>query len=111
MPFSAATITHTFQNADLTPASGSITCRLSGRMTNGTTTIVPAEITANLNASGVLSQSLTSNVDVGTTPQNTEWQVDIRILGAQQETFSIIVPTGGGTVDLGTLLPNQSIGG
>jgi hypothetical protein len=80
-------------------------------MTNGSTTIIPAEITANLNASGQLSQSLTSNVDALTVPQSTEWAVDFRILGASQETFSITVPPGPGPVDLGSLLPQQPIGG
>lgn len=111
MAFTSATITHSFLNADGTPASGSITFRLTSRMTNGSTTIVPAEITANLDASGNLSQSLTSNVDAATVPQSTEWQVDFRILGASSETFSITVPAGGGSVDLGALLPQQPIGG
>jgi hypothetical protein len=35
----------------------------------------------------------------------------MRILGSQNEEFSIVVPTGGGTVDLGTLLPQQGFGG
>ena len=111
MSFSQCTITHAVTNADDTPASGSITFTLSGRMTNGTTTIVPAAITANLNSSGQLSQALYSNVDTGTVPQDTNWRVDFRILGAEAETFFIIVPTGGGSVDLGSLLPGaQQVG-
>jgi hypothetical protein len=109
--FSQATISHSFENADGTAASGSITFQLSKRITNGTTTIVPAEITANLNGSGALSQALTSNVDVGTVPSDSTWIVSMRILGASVEEFSIVVPTGGGTVDLGSLLPQQPIGG
>lgn len=109
--FSQATVTHTFENADGTPASGSIEFTLTKRMTNGTLTIVPASITANLNGSGALSQALTSNVDAATIPQDASWRVDFRILGAQQETFWIVVPTGGGTVDLGSLLSQQPIGG
>ena len=111
MAFSQCTITHAFQNADGTPASGTITFALSGRMTNGTTTIVPAEITAALNSSGQLSQALTSNLDSGTNPQTTSWTVTMRILGSSQEVFSIVVPTGGGSVDLGTLLPQDQFGG
>jgi hypothetical protein len=111
MAFSAAVITHSFTNADLTAASGSITFTLTGRMTNGTTTLVPASITANLDGSGNLSQSLTSNVDVGTLPGDTQWRVDLRVLGASEETFFVTVPTGGGTVDLGSLLPSsQQVG-
>jgi len=109
--FSAATITHTFENADGTPASGSVTFTLTGRMTNGTTTMVPASVTANLNASGQMSQVLTSNVDPGTTPQDTQWRVDLRIQGAKEESFFIVVPSGGGSVDLGSLLPGaQQVG-
>jgi hypothetical protein len=93
MGFTAPVITHTWENADGTPASGSVTCSLTARMTNGTTSIVPAEITANLNSSGVLSQSLTSNCDAATTPPNAaQWKLDFRIQGAQLETFYIVVP-------------------
>lgn len=114
MAFTQATITHTFQNADGTPASGAITFALTKRITNGTTTIIPAEITASLNANGQLSQALTANNDPGTTPQDSQWAVTFRITapGAPvTEEFFITVPTGGGTVDLGSLLPDQTQGG
>ena len=52
-----------------------------------------------------------ANNDPETTPADSQWRVDFRILGAPAETFYIIVPTGGGTVDLGSLLPQQPIGG
>lgn len=107
MAFSSAVVTHSFTNADGTPASGSITFTLTGRMTNGTNTIVPASITANLDGSGNLSQALASNLDTGTDPADTQWRVDWRVLGAQEETFFIVVPATGGTVDLGSLLPAQ----
>lgn len=111
MSFSQATITHQFLNADGTPASGSITFWLTKAMTNGSTTMVPASITANLNGSGVLSQALTANADTGTVPTDAQWRVDLRILGAEEVTYSIIVPTGGGSVDLGALLPGaQQVG-
>ncbi len=58
-------------------------------------TIVPSEITANLDATGHLSQAVTSNLDPGTIPAapgNTQWRVDIRILGAQVETYNVTVP-------------------
>lgn len=113
MSFTTATITHTFINADGTAASGSVKFTLTGLMTNGTTTIVPSSLTANLNGSGVLSQTLTSNVDPGTVPSDpaTQWRVDLDLMGAEQQTYTITVPTGGGTVDLGTLLPgNPQVG-
>lgn len=80
-------------------------------MTNGTTTLVPSEITANLNGSGELSQALTANNDAGTIPEDAQWRVDLRLLGDEQETFVITVPTGGGSKDLGSLLPQQPLGG
>lgn len=113
MSFSSCTITHNFENADGTAASGSITFGLTKRMTNGTTTIVPAEITANLNGSGALSQALTANNDPGTLPADAQWRVDFRILSSGApvtETFFITVPTGGGSADLGSLLPQEPYG-
>ena len=80
-------------------------------MTNNGTTIVPATVTSNLDATGHLSQALTSNLDAATIPQNTTWILTMRILGSESEEFSIQVPAGGGTVDLGTLLPQQGFGG
>lgn len=111
MSFSTCLITHTFENADGTPASGTIEFTLSKRITNGTTTLVPASVTANLNSQGQLSQALTSNVDQGTVPTDSQWRVDFRILGASPETFFIVVPTGGGSADLGSLLPQGPLGG
>lgn len=111
MSFSSAVITHSFLNADGTPASGSVTFSLSKAMTNGSTTIVPATITANLSSGGVLSQALTSNADALTQPTDASWRVDIRILGAEIATYFISIPSGGGTIDLGTLLPGaQQVG-
>ena len=111
MAFTQSTVTHTFLNADQTPASGTITFQLSKRITNGTTSIVPAEITSNLNVSGQLSVALTSNADAATTPTDSEWLVTFRILGASVEEFAITVPVGPGSVDLGSLLPQQPLGG
>jgi hypothetical protein len=199
MSFTQATITHVFENADGTFASGAIQFTLTDLMTNGTTTLAPSEITANLSGVGVLSQALTSNVDMsvwnlgwsstpsgtfqlgwrgqltsqlpssataaqvqaalnlipglefvtcsggplgttivisnvpgnapftitnntsggtvtlaqtatGTTPgspNNTQWRVDIRIVGAKVVTYYITVPAVGGSVDLYSLIPQQ----
>lgn len=105
MAFSTATVTHQFSNADGTPASGSVTFNLTRRMTNGGTTILPTEVTASLNGTGAISATLTSNADAGTTPTDAQWRVTFRILGCDLEQFYIVVPTGGGTIDLGALLP------
>ena len=111
MAFTSATIQHQFKNADGTAASGSITFRLSGRMSQTGLTYGPAEITATLDGSGNLSQVLTSNVDGATVPQNTQWITTFRILGWQVEEYAIVVPTGGGTIDLLTLLPQNPTSG
>ena len=108
MSFSTSTVTHVFSNADLTPASGSVTFNLTKRMTNGGTTILPAqEVVGTLNSSGAMSVVLTSTADTGTTPTDAQWRVQFRILGGADEEFFIAVPTGGGTVDLGALLPES----
>jgi len=111
MAFTQATITHTFLNADGTPASGEITFTLTKRMTNGTQTIIPSTVTAAVSATGTLSQLLWSTQDPGTWPQDAEYRVDFRLLGAEQEQFYVGVPSGGGTVDLGSLLPQEPQGG
>lgn len=112
MAFTTRTITHTFVNADGTPASGSVEFTLTKRMTNGGVTIVPAKITAPLDTEGKISQSLTVNTDVDTIPQDASWRVDWRIMGSPMpESYFITVAPGEGSVDLGSLLPQQPIGG
>lgn len=105
MAFTTATITHLFTNADGTAASGAVTFNLAARMTNNGTTVIPGEVTAQLNGTGAISTTLTANNDPGTTPANVQWRATLRILGVPVEEFYITVPTGGGTIDLGTLLP------
>ena len=111
MAFGSCTVTHSFLNADKSPASGNIEFTLTQRITNGTTTLVPASITANLGSSGQLSQVLTPNNDTATIPQTSQWRVDFRVLGASEETFYITVPTNTASVDLGSLLPQNPLGG
>lgn len=109
MSLTVQTITHTFLNADTTPASGTVSFRLSKRMTNGNTTVIPTTVVATLNASGQLSQALYANTDATTFPGDAQWIVTIRLLGpdgSHPEEYAITVPsTGGPTIDLGTLLP------
>jgi hypothetical protein len=75
--FTQATVTHTFTNADGTPAVGTATFTLTDVMTNGTTTITPSAITATLDSTGRLSQALTSNVDTAT------WQLTCNATAGQ----------------------------
>jgi hypothetical protein len=107
------TITHTVQNADGTAGSGTITFTLSKRITNGSTTVLPAPVVATLNGSGAISVNLYSNQDTGTFPADSTYRVDFRLLyaGSQEETFYITVPVGPGTTDLGSLLPANQYGG
>jgi len=117
MAFTKPKITHKFTNADGTAASGSVRFTLEKRMTNGNETITPSTISVSLNTSGELSDGvhayveLTANTDPGTTPEDASWRMDWHILGAEPETFTIIVPTGGGTVTLASLLPTSPLGG
>jgi hypothetical protein len=108
--FTQATITHKFTNANQTPASGAIEFTLTKRMSQSGQTITPGSVAATLDMSGNLSQALTANNDPGTIPGDAQWRVDFRILGAEQDSYYITVPTGGGTIDLYTLLPQNTIG-
>ena len=105
MSFTSASVTHTFENADGTPASGTIEFSLTKRIANSGTSIAPNSFSYSLNSSGQLNAVLTSNLDAATVPQDSQWRVDFRVLGTSLETDFIIVPSGGGTFDLGALLP------
>lgn len=108
MAFTQRTVTHQFTNADGTPASGSVTCVLTKRMTNSGQTVAPGEVTTSLSGSGAMSVSLFANNDTGTTPGDAEWAVTIRINGVKNEEYFVTVPTGSGSLDLGTLLPEAA---
>lgn len=110
MSFTMCTVTHSFENIDGTPGSGTVSFWLSKRMTNGTQTFVPSEVGASIASDGSLSQALPSNADPDTIPADAMYRVDIRVQGAEQESFFITVPATA-SVDLGTLLPQQPLGG
>lgn len=107
MSFSTSTVVHTFQNPDGSPATGEVAFSLTKGMSNGSITVVPSTVVASLEDTGDLSQVLTSNVDPGTDPPDSRWRVDLRLDGMPVQTYFITVPSGGGTVDLGTLLPTD----
>lgn len=111
MSFSMCTVGHTFNNADGTPSSGSVEFTLSVRMSQPGTTIMPGSITATLNGSGMFSQALAANLDTATVPQDAQWRVDIRIAGASEETFYVVIPANTPSEDLMNLLPQNPIGG
>lgn len=107
MGFTTQTITHTFTNCDGTPASGSVTFRLTKRMTNSGSTIGPGTVTGTLNGTGQLSVSLFANDDTATFPADAQWMVNIRILGWDAEQYAVTVPhSASSPIDLGTLLPS-----
>lgn len=110
MAFTKRKITHLVTEPSGAAASGSIEFTLSKRITNGAETIVPGSVSAPLNSTGELSVELPSNSDAGTTPSDSQYRVDLRITGAAPETFWIVVPTGPGTTDLGSLLPKETPG-
>lgn len=92
MSVTQCTLTHQFSNPDTTPASGTVECTLTKRITNGTQTIVPGSVTATLNGSGELSIAVASNVDTGTVPTDSQWRCDLRIAGAEPQTYWLTVP-------------------
>jgi hypothetical protein len=104
--FTQSTITHKWLNADLTAASGTVQFTLTKRMTNTGVSIAPSSsVIATLDGTGSISQSVTANTDAATVPADAQWRVDVRVAGAEEEPYTITVPPGPGTVDLGTLMP------
>jgi hypothetical protein len=112
--FTFSTCTHKWQNADGTPCSGEVVFTLSEAITNGSVTIAPTHVTATLDPTGSISQSLASNLDVGTVPGPgaanspfTTWRVDEKIFGAAERTYNVQVPSGGVAFDLSSVMPFQ----
>lgn len=115
MSLSTVTVTHSVKNADGTAGSGTVIFTLSKRITNGTTTILPAPVAVTLDSSGNLSALLYANNDPSSTPNDSQYRVDFHLAyaGSEQESFWIVVPytSAGGSIDLGSLLPQPTIGG
>lgn len=95
MAFTSCSLTHSFTNPDGTPASGTVELTLSKRMTNGTNTIVPGSVTATLNGSGDVAVSVASNKDPATLPTDAQWRCDLRIAGAEPQSYWLTVPAQG----------------
>lgn len=108
MSFTLRTIVHTFTNADSTAASGSVTFMLPQRMTNDGQTVLPGSVPFTLDGEGALNATnIAANDDTDTTPTEVQWQVTLSILGSDDETYAITVPSAGsGSINLGTLLPS-----
>jgi hypothetical protein len=114
LAFTSVEISHQFSNADGTAASGTVEFTLSGRMTNGTQSIMKtAAVTVALDGTGSFTKALPANDDAGTVPVGVQWLVALRVAGADEETYEVTVPSAapGHTVDLGSLLPSaQQVG-
>lgn len=110
MAFTSVTVTHQFLNPDGSNATGTVRFSLSGRMTNGTQSIMPAEPITAILSSGSLSQALPATDDTGTVSSDSEihYDVTINIDGARTEEYAIVVPHATSPVDLFTLIPSQS---
>ena len=111
MAFTKRTLTHRFVGPSGTAASGSAEFTLSERMSQPGESVLPESVTAAFNSAGEMSVELPSNRDGETTPGDSQYRLDLRITGADPETFWIVVPTGPGTTDLYSLLPKESPGG
>jgi hypothetical protein len=103
--FTRRTLTHTFKSPSGAALAGSAEFTLSERMSQPGETILPEPVTATFNAAGEMSVELPSNKDAETTPGDTQYRLDLRIVGQDPQTFWIVVPTGPGTTDLYSLLP------
>ena len=116
MSFTLINVTHgPIFNLDGSYASGEILFRLTKRITNGVQTYAPQiAAKATLSGTGTISISLPANNDPATVPGDSQYVVTFLLNGAaaqmlSQDEYFITVPynAAGGTVDLGTLLPNQ----
>lgn len=110
MSFSSRTIVHKFQNIDGTPGSGIVEFTLLKQMTNDGVTMVPGSLSASIASDGTLSQAIIPNDDPDTFPKDAEYRIDIRLQGqgASLESFVAAIPSGSGSLDLGSLLPQAS---
>jgi hypothetical protein len=104
--FTHSTVTHVFQNADGTAASGSVEFTLEQSMTNGGVTIVAStHVSAMLDGSGNLIQQLVSTEDPDTFSQGVAlWRADERIAGAPSRTHTFAIASGGISLDYGNLI-------
>lgn len=110
MAFTPITLFHTFLNSDGSPAAGTVTFLLSGRMDNSGVSYMPDQsLDVVLDNTGSFSQIVPATDDLLTLPQGQTWLVTIAIVGAREETYTINVPalTIGGTIDLMLLFPFQ----
>ena len=112
MSFTYASITHSYLNLDGTPASGKVTFQLSGAMRNSGITFAPSMPMVCPLSAGSLIAVLPANNDPGTVPDGVTYLVTEEIAsmgtGTVGQTFTILVPTDGGSIDLASLLPQDS---
>lgn len=112
MAFTVVTLTGTFQNADGTPADGTVQFQLTQPMANGDVIIETTPLAVILNASGGFSVPLRANDDTATLPVGTQYVVIERVTSTSNREYAITIPHAavGGTVDLSTLMPTSPPG-
>lgn len=90
-------VTGAFERADKTPATGTITATLSGKITNGELTIEPTPILGELNNEGkLIAQSggpfeLAANDDPATLPVGTTYSFVVKLDNAPVREFDATV--------------------
>ena len=86
----------------VTCSGGPLTTSISiaGVLGNLTLSIASSTLTG-----GSATMTLATSGTVPATPFSAQWRADYDILGAEQQSYFITVPAGGGTYDLGSLLP------
>lgn len=111
MAFTQVAITGSFQNADGTPATGTVTFAPTATMRNsgtGPETTVASPITVDLVA-GELDTTLAATDDPATLPTGVAYAVKIETSGTRSgERFLLDVPYDGGSIDLTTAVRSEA---
>lgn len=94
MSFTSVTLTGTIEQSPGVAASGAtVAMTLSNQISDGTTDLTPATVSARCNGSGVFSLGpIPANDDSTTNPAGTFYRVTITYGGKTLDTFSVIVP-------------------
>jgi hypothetical protein len=115
MAFTPIAVTGRFLDPDdATPADGqvefSLTEPISDTVTNETLTTRP--IVVPIDETGRISKVLAANDDASTEPTGTGYRVKVRVKGAPDWKFTVVIPHNaiGGTIDLADLAPAMPAG-
>lgn len=98
MAFTLITITGQFEQADGTPAQGSVTATCSRALTNGALQVADSPEVGHLNSEGKLVNAadeafkLAANDDAATEPTGTFYEFVVAVGNAPTRTFTAVVP-------------------